>query len=212
MALQETKVTKAAMPAANRAAGSEKLSVVRRKPCDQLKKKRGEKLVAETPWMGRQGGVAVMAENELGILAGGMEGKASCDLNESATHVRAANPVRHGNRKLFVHVASLNNENTGHNEVIKEMRNERALERAFTDAAALGDQAVCLCADINMTEAVSVDEALMTGNWTDVGTRYTAEDEAEPTYAGFKNWNKRSRVAEKSRDLTGYWQTSLRRR
>ena len=36
------------------------------------------------------------------------------------------------------------------------MRNERALERAFTDAAALGDQAVFLCADINMTVAVSI--------------------------------------------------------
>ena len=33
--------------------------------------------------------------------------------------------------------------------------------------------------------------ALMT--WVDVGTRYTAEDEAEPTYAGFKNWDKKSR-------------------
>ena len=50
-----------------------------------------------------------------------------------------------------------------------------------------------LCADINMSEAVSIDEALMTGNWIDIGTRYTAEDEAEPTYAGFKNWDKQSR-------------------
>ena len=106
---------------------------------------------------------------------------------------RAAIPVRHGNRKLFIHVASLYNENTGHNEVIKKMRNERALERVFTDAAALGDQAFFLCADINMTEAVSIDEALMTGTWIDVGTRYTTEDEAEPTCAGFKNWDKRSR-------------------
>ena len=40
MALQETKVTKAAKPAANRAAGSEKLSVIWGKPCDLLKKKR----------------------------------------------------------------------------------------------------------------------------------------------------------------------------
>ena len=47
--------------------------------------------------------------------------------------------------------------------------------------------------DINMSEAVSIDEALMTGTWIDVGTRYTTEDEAEPTYAGFKNWDKRSR-------------------
>ena len=186
VAPQETKVTKAAKPAANRAAGSEKLSVVWRNPCDQLKKKREGKLVAVTPWMGRQGGVAVLAKNELGILAGGMEGKASCELYESARYVRVAIPVRHGNRNLFVHVASLYNENTGHNEVIKKMRNERALERAFTEAAALGDQAVFLCADINKTEAVSIDEAQMTGNWMDVGTRYTAEDEAEPTYAGFK--------------------------
>ena len=88
-----------------------------------------------------------------------MEGKASCELYELARYVRAAIPVRHGNRKLFVHVASLYHENTGHSEVIKKMRNERALERAFTDAAALGDQAVFLCADLNMTEAVSVDEA-----------------------------------------------------
>ena len=29
--------------------------------------------------------------------------------------------------------------------------------------------------------------------WVDVGTRYTTEDGAEPTYAGFKNWDKRSR-------------------
>ena len=131
--------------------------------------------------MGRQGGVAVLAHNELCILAGGMEGKASCELYESARYVRAAIPVRHGNRKLFVHVASLYNENTGHNEVIKKMRNERALQRAFADAAALGDQAFFLY------------EALMTGTWIDVGTRYTTEDEAEPTYAGFKNWDKRSR-------------------
>ena len=102
MALQETKVTKAARPAANRAAGSEKLSVVWRKPCDQFKNKREGKLVAETPWMGRQGGVAVLAKKKLGILAGGMEGKASCELYESARYVRAAIPVRHGNRKLFV--------------------------------------------------------------------------------------------------------------
>ena len=40
MALQETKVTKAAKPAANRAAGSENYSVIWGKPCDQLKKKR----------------------------------------------------------------------------------------------------------------------------------------------------------------------------
>ena len=52
MALQETKVTKAAKPAANRAAGSEKLSVIWGKPCDLLKKKREGKFVAETPWMG----------------------------------------------------------------------------------------------------------------------------------------------------------------
>ena len=58
------------------------------------------------------------------------------------------------------HVASLYNENTGHNE-IKKIRNERALERAFTDAASLGDQAFFLCADLNKTEAVSIDEALM---------------------------------------------------
>ena len=73
------------------------------------------------------------------------------------------------------------------------MRNERALGRAFTDVASLGDQAFFLCADINMTEAVSIGEALMTETWIDVGTRYTTEDEAEPTYAGFKNWDKRSR-------------------
>ena len=42
MALQETKVTKAAKPAANRAAGSEKLSVIWGKPCDQLKEKKKE--------------------------------------------------------------------------------------------------------------------------------------------------------------------------
>ena len=42
MALQEAKVTKAAKPAANRAAGSEKLSVIWGKPCDQLKKKRAK--------------------------------------------------------------------------------------------------------------------------------------------------------------------------
>ena len=101
--------------------------------------------------------------------------------------------VRHGDRKLFVHVASLYDETTGHEEVIKKMRNERALERAFTDAAALGEQAVFLCADINMTEAVSIDEALMTGTWTGVGTRYAEEDESEPTFAGFKIWDKRSR-------------------
>ena len=101
--------------------------------------------------------------------------------------------MSHGNRKLFVHVASLYNENRAHEEVIKKTINERALERAFTDAAALGDQAVFLCADINMTEAVSIDEALMTGTWTGVGTRYAEEDEAEPTCAGFKNWEKRSR-------------------
>ena len=193
MALQETKVTKAAKPAANRAAASEKLSVIWGKPCDLLKKKREGKFVAETPWMGRQGGVAVLALDEFGILAGGMEGKASCELYESAKYLRAAIPVRHGNRKLFVHGASLYNENTGHNEVIKKMRNQRALERAFTDAVALGDQAFFLCADINMSEAVSVDEALMTGTWIDVGMRYTIEDEAEPTYAGFKDWDKRSR-------------------
>ena len=41
------------------------------------------------------------------------------------------------------------------------------MERAFIDAAALGDQAVFLCADINMTEAVSIDEAgLMSGRDT----------------------------------------------
>ena len=90
-------------------------------------------------------------------------------------------------------VASLYNEDTGHNEVIKKRRNERALEGAFTDATALGDQAVFLCADINMTEAASIDEALMTGTCIDVGTRCAEGDEAEPTYAGFKNWDKRSR-------------------
>ena len=99
MALQETKVTKAAKPAANRAAGSEKLSVIWSKPCDLLKKKREGNFVAKTPWMGRQGGVAVLAKNELGILAGGMEGKASCELYESARYVRAAIPVRHGNTR-----------------------------------------------------------------------------------------------------------------
>ena len=193
MALQETKVTKAAKPAANRAAGSENYSVIWGKPCDQLKKKREGRTIAQTPWLGRQGGVAVMANKEMGILAGGMEGKASCELYESTRYVRAAIPVRHGNRKLFIHVASLYNEHTGHTEVIKKVRNERALERAFTDAASLGDQAFFLCTDLNMTEAVSVDEALMTGTRVDVGTRYTTEDEAEPTYAGFKNWDKRSR-------------------
>ena len=74
------------------------------------------------------------------------------------------------------------------------MRNERALERASTDdAAAIGDQAVFLCAAINMTEAVSIDEALMTWTWIHVGTRYAETEEAEPTNAGFKNWDKRSR-------------------
>ena len=130
---------------------------------------------------------------KLRILAGGMEGKASCELYEPTRCVRAAIPVRHGNRKLFIHVASLYNEHTGHTEVIKKVRNERALERAFTDAASLGDQAFFLCTDLNTTEAMSVDEALMTGTWIDVGTRYTAEDEAEPTFAGFKNWDKISR-------------------
>ena len=43
------------------------MSVVWRKPCDQLKKKREGQSVAETPWMGRQGRVAVLAKNELGI-------------------------------------------------------------------------------------------------------------------------------------------------
>ena len=75
MALQETKVTKAAKPAANRAAGSENYSVIWGKPCDQLKKKREGRTIAQTPWLGRQGGVAVMAKKEMGILAGGMEGK-----------------------------------------------------------------------------------------------------------------------------------------
>ena len=75
MALQETKVTKLAKPAANRSADSAKLSVVWGKPCDQLKKNRKGKVVAEPPWMGRQGGVAVLAKSELGIVAGGMEGK-----------------------------------------------------------------------------------------------------------------------------------------
>ena len=56
--------------------------------------------------------------------------------------MRGAIFVRHGNTELFMQVASLYNENKGHKEVIKNMRNERALERAFTDAAALGDQAV----------------------------------------------------------------------
>ena len=80
------------------------------------------------------------------------------------------------------------------------MRNERALERAFTDAAALGDQAVFFwCANINMTDAVSIDEALMIGTWIDVGTRYAEEDEAEPTYAVFKNWDKRSRGRKATR-------------
>ena len=106
MALQETKVTKSAKPAANRAAGSATLRVVWGKPCDQLKKKREGKVVAETPWMGRQGGVAVLAMSELGILAGGMEGNVSCELEESARYVRADILVRHGDRKLFVHVAS----------------------------------------------------------------------------------------------------------
>ena len=53
-------------------------------------------------------------------MAGGMEGKVSCELYESARYVRAAIFVRHGNTKLFVHVASLYNENTGHKEVIKK--------------------------------------------------------------------------------------------
>ena len=94
---------------------------------------------------------------------------------------------------MATRVASLYNENTGHNEVIKKMRNERALERALTDAAALGDQAFFLCAYINMTEAISIDEALITGTWIDVGTRYTSEDEAEPTRAGFERGRKVTR-------------------
>ena len=77
MALQETKVTKAARPAANRAAGSEKLSVVWRKPCDQFKKKREGKLVGETPWMGRQGGVAVLAKKKKAGHPGRRNGRKS---------------------------------------------------------------------------------------------------------------------------------------
>ena len=115
-----------------------------------------------------------------------MEGKASCELYESARYVRAAIPVRHGNRKLFIHVASLYNGNTGHNEVIKNMRNERALERAFTDAASQGDQAFFLCADINMSEAVSIDEALMTGTWIDVGKRYTKKRRSRTNLCRFQ--------------------------
>ena len=192
MALQETKVTKAAKPAANRAAGSENYSVIWGRPCEQLKKKRRKSNCANS-LVGSTRRSRCHGEKELGILAGGMEGKALCELYESTRYVRAAIPVKHGNRKLFIHVASLYNENTGHTEVIKKVRNERALERAITDAASLGDQAFFLCTDLNMTEAVSIDEALMTGTWVDVGTRYTTEDEAEPTYAGFKNWDKRSR-------------------
>ena len=179
MALQETNVTKTAKSAANRAAGSEQLSVVWGKPCEQLKKKSKGKGFAQTPWLGRQGGVAVLAKKELGMLAGGMEGTASTELYESARYVRAAIPVRHGNRKLFVHVASLYNESTNHNEEAKKTRNEKALQRAFADAATLDDQAFFLC----------IDDAVMTGDWVDVGTRYAEEDEAASTYAGFKNWD-----------------------
>ena len=54
-----------------------------------------------------------------------------------------------------------------------------------------------LCADINMTEAVSIDEALKTGIWIDVGTRYAEEDEAEPTCADFSRIGTNDHVAEK---------------
>ena len=49
MALQETKVTKAAKPAANRAAGTGKLSVIWGTPCDQLKKKREKENSLQRP-------------------------------------------------------------------------------------------------------------------------------------------------------------------
>ena len=193
MALQETKVTKTAKPAANRAAGNAQLSVVWGRPCEQLKKKSKGKGIAQTPWLGRQGGAAVLAKKELGMLAGGMEGTTSTDLYESGRYVRAAIPVTHGNRKLFVHVASLYNESTNQNEIAKKMRNERALQRAFSDVAALGDQAFFLCADTNLRDSVAIDDAVMTGNWFDVGTRCAEEDEAAPTFAGFKNWDKHTR-------------------
>ena len=64
-----------------------------------------------------------MAKKELGILAGGMEGKASCELYESTRYVRAAIPVRHGNRKLFIHVASLSTMN-----ILATRRSSRKLE------------------------------------------------------------------------------------
>ena len=55
MALQETKVTKAAKPAANRAAGSEKLCVIWGTPCDQLKKKERRKTRCRDPLDGSSG-------------------------------------------------------------------------------------------------------------------------------------------------------------
>ena len=191
IALLETKVTKTAKPAANRAAGSARLSVVWGRPCEQLRKKSKERGIAQTPWLGRQGGVAVLAKKDLGILAGGMEGTSSTELYESGRYVSAAVPVRNGNRKLFVHVASLCNESTNQNEIAKKVRNERALQRAFTDAAALGDQAFFLCADLR--ESVAVDDAVKTGDWINVGTRYAEEDEVAPTYAGFRNCDKHTR-------------------
>ena len=191
MALPETMVTKTAKPAANRAAGSARLSVVWGKPCEQLRKKSKERGIAQTPWLGRQGVVAVFAKKDLGILAGGMEGTTSTELYESGRYVSAAVLVRHGNRKLFVHVASLCNESTNQNEVAKKVRNERALQRAFTDAAALGDQSFFLCADLR--ESVAIDDAVKTGDWIDVGTRYAEEDEVASTQAGFKNCDKHTR-------------------
>ena len=194
MALQETKVTKAAKPAANRAAGSEKLSVIWGKPCDLLKKKREGQFIAETRWMGRQGGVAVLAKNELGILAGGMEGKTLCELYESARYVRAAIPVRHGNRKLFIHVASLYNENTRSQRSYQENEERKSTrESIHRRSSTWGSSLLPVRRHQHDRGPCPSMKRWWQGTWVDVGTRYTTEDEAEPTYAGFKNWDKRSR-------------------
>ena len=136
--------------------------------------------------------MGVAAKQKLQLQKGGMQNSQALSLYEISRYVRAACPIRHGNRTVYCHIGSFHNEPAADNAAV--VNKERYFEKIFADAQALGEQPVFLCCDTNWSKhSPTIEQAIASGLWTDLGVRFQPTDGPEPTFGQKKGWDKISK-------------------
>ena len=152
-----------------------------------------EKMARASTPTGRQGGVAIFAQQKYTLLPCACAPEV-LSLYKNARWVHAAIPlaVIGANSKRFLHIISFCNLSGRDQGLIKTNRN-RFLEKAFTHANRLGQQPVIICMDANTSIANShcMSLAVAAGTWIDLGSHFS-NGKPSPTSSSRKTRDKHS--------------------